>query len=301
MTRVYVARGENLVLDEEARAAARGSFVTLSDGVTHYELTGPGAGPLVLLVPGITIPLGYWDDITADLHARGLRTLAYSAYGRGWSDRVEGPYDQPLFLRQLDELLEAAGAQEPLHVVGTSMGGLLAMAFATRDHAVTPSSLTLIGPAGLTGQSPLVTRLLAVGPPARVLGTFFGHRALGKHLSHNVRSGEDAERLARLVGEPYRFRGSIYALLSTLRDFPLTGQHELYRQAGRLPVPTMVLWGKHDQVTPIGQLDLVRELLRPEECHVIAGCGHMVPFEDPHGTARLLAAFVQQTTGGRLK
>jgi pimeloyl-ACP methyl ester carboxylesterase len=35
-----------------------------------------------------------------------------------------------------------------------------------------------------------------------------------------------------------------------------------------------------------------------ENCTVV-GNSHMVPFEDPHGTARLLAAFFQQTTGGR--
>jgi pimeloyl-ACP methyl ester carboxylesterase len=299
VTRAYVARGEDLVLDEAARVAARGSLVTLSDGVTHYELAGPDAGPLVLLVPGITIPLGYWDEIAADLHARGMRTLAYSAYGRGWSDRVERRYDQALFLRQLDELVDAVTARDPLHIVGTSMGGLLAMAYATRDGGPKPLSLTLIGPAGLTEQNQLVTRLLAVDPLARVMGKFLGHRALGTHLAQNVRSVDDAERLARLVGEPYRFHGSIYALLSTIRDYPLTAQQDLYRRAGRSSIPTMLLWGKHDQVTPIEHLATVRDLLRPDECHVITDCGHMVPFEDPHGTAHLLTNFVEHTTGGR--
>jgi pimeloyl-ACP methyl ester carboxylesterase len=52
-------------------------------------------------------------------------------------------------------------------------------------------------------------------------------------------------------------------------------------------------------VGAIEHLDTVRELLLPDECHVIADCGHMVPFEDPHGTAFLIANFVQHTTGGR--
>jgi pimeloyl-ACP methyl ester carboxylesterase len=299
VSRCYVAKGEDLVPDETVRASARGSFVALSDGVTHYELAGPDTGPLVLLIPGITIPLDYWDATAAQLHASGLRTLAYSAYGRGWSDRVEGRYDQALFLRQLDELVDAVAAHDPLHVVGTSMGGLIAMAYATRDGVPKPLSLTLIGPAGLTERNQLGARLLAIDPLARVMGTFIGHRVLGAHLAHNVRSSEDTERLVRLVGEPYRFHGSIYALLSTLRDYPLTAQQDLYRRAGRQPTPTMLLWGKHDQVTPIEQLDTVRELLRPDECHVVTDCGHMIPFEDPHGTAGLLAAFFQQITGGR--
>jgi len=298
VSRAYVAKGEDLVLDERARTAARGSFVTLSDGVTHYELVGPDGGPLVLLVPGITIPLGYWDAVAADLHARGMRTVAYSAYGRGWSDRVEGRYDQALFLRQLSELLDVVGAADPVHVVGTSMGGLIAMAYATQD-GVKPLSLTLIGPAGLTEQGGLGPRLLSIDPLARIMGKFLGHKALGRHLSHNVRSSEATERLLRLVGEPYRFHGSIYALLSTIRDYPLTGQQELFRRTGRAGIPTMVVWGENDQVTPIEHLETVRELLSPDECHVVPDRGHMVPFEDPHGTARLLAAFLQRTTGGR--
>jgi pimeloyl-ACP methyl ester carboxylesterase len=92
----------------------------------------------------------------------------------------------------------------------------------------------------------------------------------------------------------------LLALLSTLRDCPLTGQQDLYRRAGRQSIATMLLWGKHDPVTPIGQLDTVRELLGPDECHVVTDSGHMIPFEDPDGTARLLIAFFQQIiTGGR--
>jgi pimeloyl-ACP methyl ester carboxylesterase len=299
MTRAYVARGEDRILDAAARAAARGSFVRLSDGVTQYELAGPEGGPLVVLIPGMTIPLGYWDSLAADLHARGLRTLAYSAYGRGWSDRVEGRYDLALFLRQLGELLDVVAPRDRPHLVGTSLGGLIALAHALRDETPPPLSLTVIGPAGLTERPPLVTHALGVDPLARIVGRLFGHRALRGHLAHNVRSIDDAERLVRLVSEPYRFHGSIYALLATLRDLPLTGQHELYRRAARLPIPTLVLWGRHDQITPIELLDTVRELLRPRDCRVFPDCGHMVPFEDPHGAARALAEFFSHTSGGR--
>jgi pimeloyl-ACP methyl ester carboxylesterase len=299
MTSAYVARGEDLVLDDKARRAARGSFIALSHGVTHYELAGHGTGPLVVLLPGITIPLGYWDPVVADLHGYGMRTLTYSTYGRGWSDRVESRYDQALFVRQLRELVEAVVPGEHPHLVGTSMGGLIAMAYATGDGVPAPLSLTLVGPAGLAEQPSPVTRLLSSDVLARVVGTFFGRRLLGSHLGHNVRSAQDRERLVRLVGEPYRFQGSIYALLSTLRDFPLSRQRELYRRAGALPIPKLLLWGRHDRVTPITHLDTVRDLLDPQQCHEFAECGHMVPFEDPHTTARMLAAFITTTSGGR--
>lgn len=286
-------------MDDRARATAGGSFVPLSDGITEYELAGPEPNPLVVLAPGITVPLSYWDATAAELHALGHGTLTYSAYGRGCSDRVEGRYDQALFRRQLAELLDAVGCQRQVHLVGASMGALVAMDFATQSDTGATLSLTLIGPAGLTDRGRLPARLLAVDPIARFIGTFFGRRALEDHLSHNVRSDEALVRLVRLVGEPYRFQGSIYALLSTLRDFPLVEQQDLYRRAGRLPLPKMLLWGKHDQVTPIEHLGEVRELLQPDECQVLAEHGHMIPFEDPQGTARLLASFFEKAgTGG---
>ncbi|MFQ6397386.1 hypothetical protein ACLMAJ_28515 [Nocardia sp. KC 131] len=42
-----------------------------------------------MLTPGLTIPLFYGDGLVSELHPRGLRTLAYSAYGRGYSDPAD--------------------------------------------------------------------------------------------------------------------------------------------------------------------------------------------------------------------
>jgi pimeloyl-ACP methyl ester carboxylesterase len=44
-------------------------------------------------------------------------------------------------------------------------------------------------------------------------------------------------------------------------------------------------------VTPIGRLSEVEALLKPQRCHVLPECGHMVPFEYPEETADELADF----------
>src|SRR5689334_9313058 len=118
--RYFVASGEDRRLDPATRRSLRGSYIQLSDGVTHYELAGPDGGDVVVLAGGLTIPLFCWDKMAAELHARGRRTLAYSGYGRGYSDRVIARYDQALFVRQLDELIERLELPKPCHIVGTS-------------------------------------------------------------------------------------------------------------------------------------------------------------------------------------
>ncbi|WP_086853465.1 alpha/beta fold hydrolase [Amycolatopsis kentuckyensis] len=285
----FVASDEDRRLDAATRRSLRGSFVPLSDGVTHYELAGPADGELAVLVGGITIPLFYWDALAARLHAHGLRTLAYSAYGRGYSDRVQGRYDEALFVRQLAELTAALDLTPPRHVVGTSMGALVAMAYTSR-HPEAVRTLTVVGPAGLT-ERPLPQRLLRNDVVAGFVARRFGRKLLEDHLGHNVRDPGRSAELVAMVRDAYRFEGSLHAFFRTLQDFPLHARQELFRRTGELGLPALLVWGDDDQVTPITHLDTVVELLRPRQTHVITECGHMAPFERPRDVGDLLASF----------
>jgi pimeloyl-ACP methyl ester carboxylesterase len=286
----FVAAGEDRRLDAATRRGLRGSYIQLSDGVTHYELTGPDGGDVVVLAGGLTIPLFYWDELAAELHARGLRTLAYSGYGRGYSDRVVVRYDEALFVRQLHELIERLELSAPCHVVGTSMGALIAMAY-VGQHVGSTATLTLVGPAGLSRQPIAQKLLLGNDLTAGVIAKRFGRRILEQHLGHNVADPNRAAALAAMVGDAYRCEGSIYAFFETLQHFPLFDRAELYRHTGTLGLPTQLIWGCQDHVTPIGSLGQVRELLQPSQCHVIDDCGHMAPFERPLVVADQLATF----------
>jgi len=289
----FTTRQEDRQIDPAARRQLRGDFIELSDGVTHFELAGPSDGDLAVFAGGITVPLSYWDELTAELHAAGLRTLTYSAYGRGLSDRVRAKYDESLHVRQLIELTTCLELQQPQHVVGTSMGALVAMAYADhRTDAV--STLTIVGPAGLLHQPAWQKALLHAGPLTGLIARNLGYRLLEGHLSHNVRDPQRAAALTATVRDAYRYEGSMYAFFSTLQNFPLSGRAELYAKTAQLGIPTMLVWGDDDQVTPIENLGAARELLRPERCHVVRECGHMAPLERPDIVAAHLISFLTE-------
>ncbi|MFE1837355.1 alpha/beta fold hydrolase [Streptomyces sviceus] len=289
----FVASDEDLQLTPASRRALRGSFIELSDGVTHYELTGPEEGDVVVMAGGLTIPLFYWDGLVTELHARGLRTLTCSAYGRGYSDRVMARYDESLFARQLSELTDRLGLTErPLHLVGTSMGALVAMTYAAQ-HRSSVSTLTIVGPAGLA--KPQLTsphRLLRSDLLAGLVARRRGRQILRGHLGHNVRNPELGAQLTEMVLDSFRFEGSLYAVFDTLQHLPVSGRDDLFRQTGTLGIPTLLLWGDEDNVTPLVHFDTARALLKPRHHHVIPECGHMAPFEQPHSVAGQIAPFV---------
>lgn len=294
MIRYFVAHGETATLEDAARATLRGSFVALSEGVTHYELTGPDGGELIVLVPGITIPLFYWDRFTEQLHAKGFRTLAFSAYGRGYSDRVRATYDESLFVGQLEQLLDALGLAGPRHIVGTSMGALVAMASVLSDPG-NVRTLTLIGPAGLSNRPPALIRRSGGGVLTALIGRYGGRRGLLGHLAHNVADDQDAAALRAMVIDAYRYEGSMCALFSTVIEFPLTDRQSLYCHVARHQVPTLLLWGESDQVTPIASLPEARALLGEHTASaVIPRSGHMASFEQPAAVAELLASCILQ-------
>ena len=290
----FTVTSETRHLDDVTRGRLRGSFIQLSDGVTHYELRGPEEGALVVLVPGLTIPLFYWDAFADELHARGLRTLAFSAYGRGYSDRVPSRYDDALFGRQLREIIPALDLPARHHVVGTSMGALIAMGYVA-EHSESVATLTLVGPAGLSDATARQQRLLRSDVVATVAAKLFGRRILLGHLGHNVADPALVSQLTAMIADTYRYEGSMYAFFSTLQNFPLSGQKPLYRGIGDRRIPTMLMWGTEDNVTPISDMDTARTLLRPVETHVI-DCGHMAPYERPVEVAEHLAAFTAAYT-----
>jgi len=291
----FTTRQEDREVDPSARPQLRGEFIELSDGVTQFELAGPSDGDLAVFAGGITVPLPYWDQLIPELHSKGLRTLTYSAYGRGHSDRVRTTYDEALHVRQLIELTDRLEIPQPHHVVGTSMGALVAMAY-TQRRPDSVSTLTIVGPAGLLHQPAWQKALLHAGPLTGVIAKRFGHRLLEGHLSHNVRDPQRAAELTAMVRDAYRYQGSMYAFFSTLQNFPLSGRADLYAQTAELGVPTMLVWGDDDQVTPIENLDTARDLLRPDRCHVIPECGHMAPLERPGVVADHVVSFLTSST-----
>src|SRR5512142_1651487 len=116
-------RDETRELNELTRQEASGSFIQLSDGFTHYELSNAEAGQTVVLAHGFSVPYFVYDPTFEFLTQTGFRVLRYDLFGRGFSDRPEKQYNIDLFVRQLGDLLDALRFTRPVSLVGLSTGG----------------------------------------------------------------------------------------------------------------------------------------------------------------------------------
>ncbi|MCJ1437799.1 hypothetical protein MMC27_007186 [Xylographa pallens] len=94
----------------------------------NYALQGTGAETVVLL-NGLADDLSGWDLQLPALLAAGFRVLSFDNRGVGLSDQPLGPYTAALLADDTKALVTALGV-ERFHLVGVSMGGMIAQSYA---------------------------------------------------------------------------------------------------------------------------------------------------------------------------
>ena len=263
-------------LDDAARQAAGGSYVELSEGTVHYAVAGPADGQPVLLVHGFSVPYYIWDPTFTALADAGFRVIRYDLYGRGWSDRPEGPYDRARFVRQAAELLDALEVRGAADVVGLSMGGSIVAGLAA-DHPLRVRRVVLVDPLMLPRDvSPL---------DMPVVGDWlFRAWFLPSMPKGQTSDFVDASRFAHW-SERYRpqmrFRGFGRAILSTIRNYFPTDTSRDFRTLASQGRPVLLVWGRQDQTVPFSRSEVVGAILGKHEFLPVDAAGHLPHLEQP--------------------
>lgn len=287
-------RSELVGIDDEVRASAFAgeTFVRLSDGFTRYEWSGPEDGEVVVLVHGFSSPCFIWQRQASALAQAGYRVLRYDLFGRGHSDRPDATYDAELYHRQLAELLDALKVEEPINIVGLSMGGPITLRFVEREPERV-RRFGLIAPAGFGANLPAAGQLLRVPGLAEWIMHAFGDQIILGSIEKAVARPDTVAVLYEVYEDQLKYFGYKRALLRTLRNHHLTGLDELFRAVGKIQKPSILFWGEDDQVVPFENAVRVRECIPGIEFHVIPKGSHTPNYENPDEVNGPLLAFLK--------
>lgn len=294
---------ETKQLDDEARRSAGGSFVTLTDGVTYYELSndfplprgeGLGVRETVILVHGFSVPYFIFDPTFDFLTRSGFRTLRYDLFGRGFSDRPRARYNIDLFVRQLLNLLDALRFTRPVSLIGLSMGGPITATFTSR-HPQRVKSLTLIDPAGVRPVS-LTPTLKAMKLPG-IAEAVFGLVGSESLLKSAAKDFFDPELVGVFLDKykvQMQYKGFKRAILSSVRNGMLGSFMESYQSVGKTDKPVSIFWGRDDTTVPFEHSHDLRAAMPNAEFHVIEDCGHIPHYEKPDEFNPILLEFLKR-------
>jgi len=266
---------EDRVLDESARTGAPGRFVTLSQGVTRYDVAGPDSGRTVVLVHGFSVPYYIWDSTSVALSAAGYRVIRYDVFGRGFSDRPDAAYDSTMFVAQLGELLDSLRVSGPVDLAGLSFGGFIAAHFVAA-HPERVRTLVLVDPASDARALPSVFRVPFVGP------RLFQAVAVPGMADGQLSDFLHPERYPTWV-EQYRpqmqYKGFGRALLRSANSASTTDYPALFGTVGRTGVPVLLIWGKQDQTIAESRSSVARDAIPGLEYLPVDSAGHLPHIE----------------------
>lgn len=261
-----------------ARPDAPGQVADLPRGATHYQWSGPQDGPIVVCIHGLTTPSFVWGPIARGLAKQGFRVLTYDLYGRGHSARPRGTQDAAFFVSQLEDLLDALAVDRPVTLLGYSMGGAIATAFAAK-HAQRIRQLVLLAPAGMGHD---------LGPVARLV---VNHNRLGQWLfmafyARSYRAALETERgmsssipdAVDLQLAELDIRGFRPAVLSSLRNMLEEDMQPAHRAVAAVGLPVLAIWARADGVIPISGLGKLAESNRAARQEVIENAGHALAY-----------------------
>src|SRR5439155_21817856 len=148
---------------DTARGSSRVStptMITVLGRRTRVRLEGDPDSPPVLLLHGSGRGLEDWAPQYPRL-AGSHRVIALDLPGSGFSARAPEPTTLEVLARGVLETLDTLGERRPLHVIGNSLGGAVAMQLLVLDPARV-ASLVLVDSAGFGADIALALRLLAV-------------------------------------------------------------------------------------------------------------------------------------------
>jgi 3-oxoadipate enol-lactonase len=250
--------------------------VRAGDGTTiAYDPTGRADGSPVLLLQGLGVDARGWALQRLAL-GRRHRLLALDNRGVGGSAAAPQPFSLEQMADDAVRVLDAAGVAEA-HVVGASMGGVLAQLVAVL-HPDRVRSLVLACTA--CRHHEWRRELLAswaadvrTGGMGALAGD--GLRWLVGPRVHR-RFGVWLNLMARLLAQapPDSFAAQVQAIL----DAP----DELRFELATVDAPALVITGSQDLLTPMGDAEELAELLPNARLEEVRGVGHALMVEAPN-------------------
>ena len=270
-------------------------FLALGSYRIRYELDGLERGPAYVLVNGLTQYAELWGAYRDALVARGFRVATFDLLGQGESDKPA------LFISQDDQvaalalLIDQLG-DTPIFLSGISFGGLIALRYAI-EH---PDRLA--GLVAMSAFAELSPQLLLLGNALRtglILGgtSYLQDLLLPMNLS-DAWLGPQLGNLEAIKRQGW-LTNDIYALQNLMESFldfkPLTPQ------LSSISVPTMILNGEFDFLTPRTLHDTLRLQIPDSALVIIPRAFHAFTLENPALTADLLARFAEDVLARRWK
>lgn len=245
------------------------SHITINNHKTYYEVYGSGVP--ILFIHGLgSNTLGWQYQI--EFFSKYYKVFVYDVRGHGQSDRQNFPYSVKMFSDDCFLFINEV-IKEPTHIVGLSMGGIIAFQLAV-EHADVILKLVIVNsiPEFKVDSPRLKIKLLSRIFITRLLGM----KAIGKILSKQLLSGNKKEELRKnfVVEWSKNDKKSYLNAINAMVGWSVASHLKNIKNT------TLIISSEFDY-TPVSLKKYYADKMPNAELVIIKNCKHALPVENP--------------------
>jgi len=292
-------------------APASGQFITAADVGIYVQEAGPASGVPVLLIPGLGAWSETWRPTIDALVQAGYRVIAIDLPPFGYSFRpVTSDYSTPAQAKRILAVLDALKIDSVV-LVGHSFGARATVEAAmsapkrVRALVLVCAALGLQEPPGGDDNGFLTRAVLGTRPLRNAVVASLGTNPwlTGTLLrAFTVRHEAITSQRIEIYQRPQRVNGTTEAFGRWLAQFVLSDERPASQQAAlyrALKMPTLIIWGESDTITPLPQGQHLASLLPDATLVTMPGIGHIPQLEDERTFDQLLVENLARRLGPR--
>jgi 3-oxoadipate enol-lactonase len=261
-------------------------FAASRSASLFYETRGDG-DESVVLVPGLGLPGAAWTSVIDLLLERGYRVVTIDPRGSGQSEKPDAPYTGDLVAEDLRAVIDALEA-EAVHLVGLSMGGMIAQDFALRFPTRVKSLVLLSTFAApdewfirlFEARRELISRV-GILDHFRIYLMFIFSPVAFRTIPHVIDRVEKGLHEHPPDTQAY------------LRQIDYCLAHDCSTELHGLDVRTLVISGTHDFLTPAALGKQLAEAIPGAEYAEVDGASHGLWLEMPERLVGLIDEFIR--------
>jgi pimeloyl-ACP methyl ester carboxylesterase len=244
--------------------------------IRYYDI---GSGSPLVLVHGVGGDADQWAFCLEAL-AASHRVIALDLLGFGRSDKPPIDYRIAGYVEMLDRFLAGLDIGRA-SLLGHSLGGWITASFALAFPGRV-DKLILVDAAGIDEGAATIAVDLNVSTLANM-------RTVFRAMFHDPALVKD--ELVELAYALHLERGDGATIRSVLETLASPAE-KIDAALPRLRVPTLVLWGENDAITPLAMAHAFQRLIPASQLRTLPKCGHLPPLEQVEPFVEAVTAFL---------
>ena len=272
------------------------------DGATTLHYATSGAGEPILLIPGLGLDHNYYR-FGIPLLSRHLQVLAVDPRGIGRSTKSPPPYTVEAWADDFAVMIDKLG-RGPIHVLGSSLGGSMALALAQRHPRKLKSLIVVGGFSELDRATELNFRLRLrliekLGMSDEVADYMGLWTLTRKFINSDAGFATMRANQANIrANSAQSYSAFVEALLKWGRCQPGQEREPKFTTLlDTIKTPTLVVTSDNDHLIPKELSDLIAARIAGAKLVVMPGAGHIPFMEQPDEVVRIVLQFLEGLDG----